>query len=180
MDKENKSFIRNLILPLILGVFLVAGCGGQIIPDRVGNGGGEEGSLIEQVVLSGRSFELELALTEEEREAGLTGRGSIGEKEGMLFVFPDREPYPTRLTFWMKDCLTPIDLVFISREGNITAIHEMEPPAEGVPECELPRYSSYSPAQFAIELRGGMARQLGLRVGGRVDLRDDYLLSLAE
>lgn len=135
--------------------------------------------LAEEVVLAGERFSLELALTPEERTRGLMGRDALGDHEGMLFVFPERPPYPAQLTFWMKNCLIPLDVVFIGPTATITAIHEMLPPLEGAPDHLLIHYSSGAPAQFAIELRGGRAAELGLQVDQQVSLRKDYLVGLA-
>jgi uncharacterized protein len=129
--------------------------------------------------LGGRLFELELALTDEARIQGLMHRDKIAENGGMLFVYPSGEPYPAVLNFWMKNCLVPIDVIFLNPKGIITAIHEMQPPEPGMHDDELIRYSSKLPAQFAIELRGGMADELGLTAGGRIELPKEELLNMA-
>lgn len=142
---------------------------------------GEEAvALFEEVELAGQVFKLELALNDEHRALGLMWREQLADDEGMLFVYPDREPYPAELGFWMKNCLIPIDVIFISPDGFITAIHEMQPPEPGTPDSELPGYYSNDPAQFAIEIRGGLAAELGLQVGDYIELRRDYLLELAQ
>ena len=134
----------------------------------------------EEVWLADRLFIMELALTPEQRAQGLMGRSSMADNEGMLFVFPDVEPFPAEVSFWMKNCLMPIDVIFISREGQITAVHEMQPPLPGTPESELIRYTSNGPVQFAIELRGGLAAELGLQAQDFINLRGDYLVKLAK
>ena len=141
--------------------------------------GGEAEILFEEVELAGQVFKLELALDDEQRALGLMWREYLAEDEGMLFVFPDREPYPSELGFWMKNCLIPIDVIFIDRDGFVTAIHEMQPPEPGTPDEELPGYYSDGPAQFAIEIRGGLATELGLQAGDYIEFRRDYLVQLA-
>lgn len=136
--------------------------------------------LTEQVVLNGHTVEMELAVTPVQRETGLMGREALADDEGMLFVMPDEDPFPAEIGFWMKDCLIPIDVIFINREGIITAIHEMQPPEPGTPDHELPVYYSNGPVQFAIELRGGLAAEIGLNVGDLIELRKDFLLQMAE
>jgi uncharacterized protein len=137
------------------------------------------GSELLTVELAGRLFELELALTDEARTKGLMFREEIAENGGMIFVYPPAEPFPVVLHFWMKNCLVPIDVIFLNPKGIITAIHEMKPPDSGLSDDELTRYSSNLPAQFAIELRGGMAAQLGLTEGSIIELPMDELLNLA-
>ena len=128
----------------------------------------------ERVVLRGVAFELERAADPVSRTAGLMFRDSIDERGGMLFVFPDDVPR----TFWMRNCLVDMDLLFLDARGRIVAIHEMQmEPLRRPQESEsaylnrLRRYPSGAPARFAIELRAGTARALGLRVGSRVDLQ---------
>lgn len=135
---------------------------------------------VEEVYLADRLFELELALTPDQRAQGLMGREFMADDEGMLFVFPDEPPYPAEVSFWMKDCLMPIDIIFIDREGIVSAIHEMQPPEPGTPDEDLPVYSSSGPVQFAIELRGGLASELGLEVGDFIELRREFLMDLAQ
>lgn len=166
-----KVSVRTALLaPIIL--LLITGCSF--------NGKATEGQGTEEVHIKGVIFKLELALTPEERAQGLMGRETIAKNGGMLFVFPDDELYPAELTFWMKDCLVPIDLLFLDPAGRIEAIHEMQPPPPGTPDEELTVYASGVPAQFAIELQGGRAAGLGLQVGDVIELRFTELLLLAE
>ena len=169
-----------LIVTLGLAFFWLGGCAAEENLHRNAPQDEVKGAIYETVAIKGQNFNMELALNNEKRASGLMGREYLADDEGMLFVFPAREPYPAELRFWMKNCLIPIDVIFVSLEGVITAIHEMEPPLAGTPDKELLHYSSIKPAQFAIEIRRGLARELGLEVGEQLDLRIDYLLRLAE
>src|SRR5690606_27892439 len=119
----------------------------------------------QRVTLNGRTFELELALDDESRYRGLSGREHIPEDGGMLFVFP----YAREVHFVMRDCPNPIDVVFLGPNGRVVSMHAMRP-EPGVPESQLTRYASRWPVQFAIELRGGTLAELALEPGQRVDL----------
>ncbi len=176
--KQEKHGLLLLVLTIML--LSVIGCtaGPEVGTD--GDAVAEEILLLEIVELNGYQVEMELALTPSQREQGLMGRESLADDRGMLFVLPDREPYPAEVSFWMKDCLIPIDLIFISREGIITAFHEMQPPEPGTADEDLILYPSRGKVQFAIELRGGLAGELGLAAGDEVKLEKDYLLGLAE
>lgn len=132
-----------------------------------------------EIEIEGVLFRLELALTSSQRNIGLMGRQQIDDNGGMLFVFPDNERYPSKVNFYMKNCLVPIDVIFIDGEGIITTIHEMEPPQPGTPDQELIMYPSMGPVQFAIELRGRRAAELGLKPGDYIELPSDYLLQYA-
>ncbi|MDH3686452.1 MAG: DUF192 domain-containing protein [Myxococcales bacterium] len=128
----------------------------------------------ERVMLRGVAFDLELAADPSKRTIGLMFRDSIDDRGGMLFVFPDVVPR----TFWMRNCLVDMDLLFLDARGRVVAVHEMqaEPlrrPEESEPAYlnRLRRYPSGEAVRFAIELKAGTARQLGLRIGTRVDLQ---------
>jgi hypothetical protein len=170
-----------ILLALVVIMFLCSGCSA----DNISSLEEEEGSstTLESEVLTlelgGRLFELEFALTDQARMQGLMFRDEIAENGGMIFVYPPVKPFPAVLNFWMKNCLVPIDVVFLNPKGIITAIHEMQPPEPSTPDDDLIRYSSNLPAQFAIELRGGMAAELGLTAGDSIELPVDELLSMA-
>ncbi len=169
-------------LTFLAGVIILLACSGCSENEEAGelqNDLGRENTT-EQVMLNGHPVELELAVTPGQREIGLMGRESLADDEGMLFVLPDEDPFPTEVGFWMKDCLVPIDIIYISRDGLIDSIHEMQPPEPGTPDQELPVYYSDGPVQFAIEVRGGLVAEIGLSVGDSIELRNDYLLEIAE
>jgi uncharacterized membrane protein (UPF0127 family) len=149
------------------------------------------GAAVATVSLGGKSFHLELALDQETRFKGLSGRTFIEPDGGMLFVFTR----PLRLDFVMRDCPIPIDIVFLDGSGRITATHEMTPepprsevekvidPATGANQAyedRLKRYSSGFDAQFVIEIRGGTLKTLNLKRGDKVNLDVAALKSRAK
>lgn len=127
----------------------------------------------ERVELGGRVFTLELVADEVTRTKGLGGRTSIPEDGGMLFSFPDSAVRQ----FVMRDCLVPIDIIFLDADGLIVAMHHMpldEPRREGESamdyERRLKRYSSRFNARYAIEIRGGLLEELDLQTGQQIKL----------
>ena len=128
----------------------------------------------ERVLIRGLAFDLERAADPTSRSAGLMFRDSIEKRGGMLFVFPDDAPR----TFWMRNCLVAMDLLFLDSLGRVVAVHEMQAePLRRPHETEadylkrLRRYPSGAAVRFAIELRAGTAGALRLRAGSRVDLQ---------
>lgn len=101
---------------------------------------------------------VDIAVTPAARAKGLSGRPSLGENEGMLFVFG----VPAKYQFWMKDMLFPLDLIWI-RDGEIVDM-TVDVPAPG-PNGEPPVYSPFEPADMVLEVRAGFAAAHGLRVG---------------
>ena len=130
-----------------------------------------------EVTLDGRTYALELALTPEQREQGLSDREEIDPEGGMLFVFPDSQVHVQQ--FVMRRCLVPIDIIFVAPDGLITAMHAMQVEEPGTTGYELERYGSRYPAQFVIELAGGTLETLNLSVGDRVDLPREALAAAA-
>lgn len=126
-----------------------------------------------RTTISGAPFALKVAVSDGTRQRGLGGVTEIPSDGGMVFAFPDTEVRG----FWMKDCLVSMDIVYLDPLGFVTAIHTMrkEPPrrpdeSQRAYEARLPRYSSVSPAQFAVELREGRARELGLRTSQKLPI----------
>ena len=112
------------------------------------------------MVVAGQDFTVELAITADERRRGLSGRESLPPDAGMLFVFEGERV----LSFWMKDTLIPLDILFIDGERRIVDIHTM-PPQPGVTDAELAVYRSSEPAMYALEVNAGVAAELGLELG---------------
>jgi uncharacterized membrane protein (UPF0127 family) len=96
---------------------------------------------------------------------GLGGRESLPDDRGMLFVFPQ----PGRFTFWMKDMLIPIDMIWISDRGQVVDIHTAEP-EPGVPDQQLKRYTPNGEAKYVLEVRAGLAADKGVQVGDEAQI----------
>lgn len=99
---------------------------------------------------------IERADNAEARERGLSGRASIPEEFGMLFVFDD----PGSYGFWMKDMLTSIDIIWLSEDGKILGIEESVSP-DSYPLTYYPP----TPVSRVLETRGGEAARKGWEVG---------------
>jgi len=127
------------------------------------------------VTIGGRTFHLELALDEEARIRGLGGREHIAADGGMLFVFPS----PRQTQFVMRDCLVPIDLIFVGPTGEIISMHRMEVEPPETRSNPSRWYRSEGRIQFAIELAGGTLDDLNLRRGQRIELPFESLKARA-
>jgi uncharacterized membrane protein (UPF0127 family) len=102
-------------------------------------------------------FTVELARTAEEQAQGLMFRKHLGPNEGMLFPFSPARP----ASFWMKNTLIPLDMVFIRPDGSIGRI------AANTTPLSLEPVSFGEPAAAVLEIAGGRAAQLGIREGDR-------------
>ncbi|MBI2132607.1 MAG: DUF192 domain-containing protein [Candidatus Tectomicrobia bacterium] len=103
----------------------------------------------------------EIAETPRAREIGLMHRASLPEEAGMLFIYPEEQA----LSFWMKDTRIPLSIAFISAQGVITEILDMDPPRPGEP----PRtHTSRGLNRYALEVNQGWFRRKGIEPGARV------------
>ena len=123
------------------------------------------------VTIAGRTFHLELAMDDASRLQGLSDRAEIPADGGMLFVFPQ----PRSVSFVMRRCLVPIDIIYLDPNGRVVQTHAMQVEPYDTPERKLRLYPSQWPAQFAIELRGGTLETLGLQLGQKIDMPLDAL-----
>ena len=104
---------------------------------------------------------LEVAATPAERERGLMYRRSLAEGRGMLFVF-DADG---NQSFWMKNTLIPLDLLFIARDGTVVGIHANATP------LSTANIAVGKPSRYVLEVPGGWAARHGISAGARVDFR---------
>jgi len=103
-------------------------------------------------------FSVEIADNEATREQGLMCRTKLTDDQGMLFEFQD----VTDRTFWMKDTLLGLDIIYIAPDGTIVSIAKNAKPLDRTP---LP---SHGAASAALEVRAGLSDELGLKAGDKV------------
>ena len=84
----------------------------------------------------------------------------------MLFVFPE-EDYRS---FWMKNTLISLDIIYLNRDRQIVDMFVSVPPCCGDP---CPAYASKFPARYVLEIKGGMAKKLKLKIGDKIFLPVD-------
>jgi uncharacterized membrane protein (UPF0127 family) len=104
------------------------------------------------------TFQVEMAITPEEKEHGLMFRRELPEGQGMLFDFQSDQ----NVAFWMKNTYIPLDMLFIRGDGRILRIAENTEPLS---ERNIP---SGGPVRAVLEVIGGTAKKLGIAAGDRV------------
>lgn len=105
------------------------------------------------------AFRVEMAVRPEDQMVGMMFRTTMQPDEGMLFDWGQ----PRESAMWMRNTLIPLDMVFIAADGRIHRIHE-----RAVPQS-LATIESRGPVRATLELQGGTAERLNLRVGDRVE-----------
>jgi uncharacterized membrane protein (UPF0127 family) len=103
-------------------------------------------------------FTVELADTEPSRAKGLINRDSMAASAGMLFVYDT----PRRATFWMKNTLIPLDMIFADVQGRVTNVHANAKPQDTT------TIDGGDNVKFVLEINGGLARRLGIVQGAEM------------
>jgi len=103
-------------------------------------------------------FSVEIADTDETRARGLMFREKLPRSAGMLFVYDA----PQRASFWMRNTLIPLDMLFADETGRITRVHAMAVPGDETP---IPGGDG---VLAVLEINGGLARLLGIEEGAEM------------
>ena len=103
-------------------------------------------------------FRAEVARTPEQQAKGLMFRRSLPADRGMLFPFDQLRV----ASFWMKNCLMPIDMIFVRADGTVARVG-----ANAVPGS-LDPVTSGEPVAAVFEIAGGQAARLGIDERARV------------
>jgi len=112
------------------------------------------------------SVNVEMADNPVTRAKGLMGRGSLGESDGMLFVFDA----PGRYSLWMLNTTIPLDAIFISEDKTVVDIIGMEPCGFNVTRCKT--YTPKADAMYVLEVNRGFSERYGIVIGkSRLELQ---------
>ena len=104
-------------------------------------------------------FNVEVARTPEQQARGLMFRARLAPDAGMVFPMTP----PRVASFWMKNTLIPLDIIFIRNDGQIARIAARTTPHSLTP------VESGEPVVAVLEIAGGRAAELGIAAGARVD-----------
>lgn len=107
-------------------------------------------------------FDVEVARTAAQQERGLMFRTNLPADGGMIFTPYPAEGPPREASFWMKNTPSPLDILFIRRDGTIARVAENVAPYSEVP------VKSGEPVSAVLELNGGRAAALGIVAGDKV------------
>ena len=119
--------------------------------------------VVEHVHLSGpwgkAKFDVVLAASPESRELGLMFKSHLPKSEGMLFIYE----YPQQVSFWMKNTLMPLDILFFDQYGELVNIAHNTAPGDLTPR------SSIGPIQFVLEINAGLGHSLRMESGTHLE-----------
>lgn len=106
-------------------------------------------------ITSTHSFAVEIAATEAQQARGLMFRTELADDKGMIFPYQS----PQILSFWMKNTVISLDIIFINEDGSIANI------AKNTEPYSLDSVSSINPTVAVLELRAGLTEELGIKAG---------------
>ncbi|WP_019955195.1 DUF192 domain-containing protein [Yoonia vestfoldensis] len=113
----------------------------------------------DRVTISGdwgqATFTVDIADTPAERSQGLMFVEDMPRMTGMLFIYER----PQAVSFWMKNTLIPLDMIFASPAGEILRVHENAIPGDLTP---IPGGDG---VQMVLEINGGLSARLGITAG---------------
>ncbi|PTX96689.1 DUF192 domain-containing protein [Opitutus sp. ER46] len=104
---------------------------------------------------------LQLAVLDVEQERGLMFRRDLGPDDGMLFVYPRTQ----RMSFWMRNTPTPLDIGYFDAQGVLREIYPLQPFDEAAVA------SRSTEIKFPLEMPQGWFAAKGVRPGAQLDLK---------
>lgn len=114
-----------------------------------------------RVIFPGVTVSVEVARTEAEHEKGLGGHAPLGERSGMLFIFPQ----PANYAFWMKGMTFPLDMLWINDEKVVFIARDVPSYPPNTPDNSLPVYVPTAPATYVLEVNAGFTKKYGIETG---------------
>ena len=119
------------------------------------------------ITINAVKISVQIADTEAKRTKGLSGVSNLDSGNGMLFIFGSKGVTPT---FWMKDMLIPLDIIWING-GKIVRIDKNIPtPVSGTADINLKIYSAGQPVDYVLEVNAEFSDKNNIKVGDAVDL----------
>ena len=157
-----------LLLIAGLGILLAATPAPSAPPDpsaeRWDGPPADRGQLVVRDAFGGtHRLAVEIADTSTLRTRGLMWRSDVADGTGMLFIFPNEVVQ----SFWMRNTLIPLDILFVDRTGKVVGVVQWAEPKT------LTSRTVGKPSMYVLEVPGGWASRNSVQAGARVDLEGD-------
>jgi uncharacterized membrane protein (UPF0127 family) len=104
------------------------------------------------------AFDIEVVDTFETRAKGLMFREDLARFSGMLFIYEQ----PQSVSFWMRNTLIPLDMIFLDQTGLVVNVH-----SNAIPLDETAIFGGEN-ILAVLEINGGLAQKLGIKIGARL------------
>lgn len=143
--------ILNRVIIIVFVLFVFSGCSQAY-----------EQTVIKNVCAQSKCIQVEIADTPTKTMQGLMYRESMDANNGMLFLFSDSQ----QRTFWMKNTLIPLDIVWIDNQQRIVGVAQNVSPCQADP---CPHYPSVQNVQYVLEVNAGIINQLQWQIGEQLE-----------
>ena len=123
--------------------------------------------LANEVCFKGRCVSVEIVQRQEDLQKGLQFRREMPDNHGMLFVFSENAQH----TFWMKDTLIPLDMVWLDYAKRVVYIERNALPCVADP-CPVYHPPQNAPgAMYVLEVNANKTARLGIQIGDELEFR---------
>lgn len=116
----------------------------------------------QKLTIGSKTIDIEIANTPELRNKGLSGRTSLDESSGMLFVFDTQDVSPI---FWMKDMLIPLDIIWIDDDKVVSINKNVQAPKAGTLDRDLEKYTPPTNVDYVLEVTAGFSDKNNIKIG---------------
>jgi uncharacterized protein len=121
----------------------------------------------DKVCFRSNCINVEIAETDEEKAEGLMNRRTLGENKGMIFLYE----VPGRYSFWMKNTLIPLDIIWINQDREVVFIRGNAQPCPK-DEGACPSIVPNKDASYVLEVNAGKVDELGVQVGDVLEFKN--------
>lgn len=138
----------------IITIIIILSIISFIFINKVGNG-------YYMVEINNIEFKVKIADNVLEQKIGLMDTIELEEREGMLFIFPDKK----ERSFWMKNMNFPIDLLWI-KDNTIVGIEK-----NMIPDNGIKHYNSIEEVNMVLELNSGSIDKYNLNINNIINIK---------
>ena len=117
-----------------------------------------------EVIINNNLFNVKLAITDKDIQDGMMGKKFNDEFDGMLFLMDEGQH-----SFWMKNCITSLDILFIS-DGSVIKIYSDCPPCREQDDSKCPRYDGVG--DMILEINGGDCIKYDITEGDSILIKE--------
>jgi uncharacterized membrane protein (UPF0127 family) len=139
--------MKNLVIALSFFLIILA-----CTPEKL--------TLVIHSATAAHQVKVEVVTTPPDQARGLMYRRSLDKDSGMLFIFGEEAPR----SFWMKNTLIPLDMIFVSADLVIVDITTMQPCTTD----PCPSYTSRQPAKYVVEVNADYCRSHNIVIGDKI------------
>lgn len=115
------------------------------------------------VTIGDSKFEVSVADSQKEREVGLSETKSLPQDQGMIFLFEKPDYY----SFWMKNMMFPIDIIYINKNEIVTIQSNVQPPSNSIENPII--YTPTKPSDKVLEINAGLSEKYKFKKGDKVN-----------